>query len=108
MSAGCTTYDHAEASTNAALVQRAARTLVVADASKLGHAGFARICDVSAVHLIITDDSATDEQLVPFAQAGVAVERVERESQEVSVASIELDAINKVYPNGFHAVHDLT
>jgi multiple sugar transport system ATP-binding protein len=24
------------------------------------------------------------------------------------VASIELDAINKVYPNGFHAVHDLS
>ena len=24
------------------------------------------------------------------------------------MASIELDAINKVYPNGFHAVHDLT
>ena len=23
------------------------------------------------------------------------------------MASIELDAINKVYPNGFHAVHDL-
>ena len=24
------------------------------------------------------------------------------------MASIELDAVNKVYPNGFHAVHDLT
>ena len=24
------------------------------------------------------------------------------------MASIELDAINKVYPNGFHAVHDLS
>src|ERR1700691_2548782 len=24
------------------------------------------------------------------------------------MASIELDAINKVYPNGFHAIHDLT
>jgi DeoR family transcriptional regulator of aga operon len=74
--AGCTTYDHAEASTNAALVQRAARTIVVADASKLGHAGFARICDVSAVELIITDDSATDDQVAAFAQAGVAVQRV--------------------------------
>ncbi|MGH2907734.1 MAG: alkaline phosphatase, partial [Solirubrobacteraceae bacterium] len=70
------TYDHAEASTNAALVQRAARTIVVADASKLGHAGFARICDVSAAQVVITDDSASDEQLAPFAQAGVAVQRV--------------------------------
>ncbi|MFZ1995093.1 MAG: DeoR/GlpR family DNA-binding transcription regulator [Solirubrobacteraceae bacterium] len=73
---GCTTYDHAEAHTNAALVQRATRTIVVADASKLGHTGFARICEVSAVELIITDSSATDEQLAAFAQAGVAVERV--------------------------------
>ena len=74
--AGCTTYDHAEASTNAALVQRAARTIVVADASKLGYAGFARICDVSAVELIITDSSATDEQVAEFTQAGIAVDRV--------------------------------
>ncbi|MFZ1995089.1 MAG: DeoR/GlpR family DNA-binding transcription regulator [Solirubrobacteraceae bacterium] len=74
--AGCTTYDHAEASTNAALVQRAAKTIVVADASKLGHAGFARICDVTAVALIITDRSATDEQVAEFEEAGVRVDRV--------------------------------
>jgi DeoR family transcriptional regulator of aga operon len=74
--AGCTTYDHAEASTNAALVQRAARTVVVADASKLGHAGFARICDVSDVEMIITDTTATDAQVAEFTDAGVAVERV--------------------------------
>ena len=73
---GCTTYDHAEASTNAMLVQRAAKTIVVADSSKLGHAGFARICDVGAVSLIITDSAATDEQLAPFAQEGVEVQCV--------------------------------
>ncbi len=74
--AGCTAYDHAEANTNAALVQRAARTVVVADASKLGHAGFARICDVSEVELIITDSGATDAQVAGFIEVGVAVERV--------------------------------
>jgi DeoR family transcriptional regulator of aga operon len=74
--AGCTTYDHAEASTNAALVQRAARTIVVADASKLGHAGFARICDLADVEMIITDNGATDEQVAQFIAAGVAVDRV--------------------------------
>jgi DeoR family transcriptional regulator, aga operon transcriptional repressor len=74
--AGCTTHDHAEASTNAALVQRAARTVVVADASKLGQAGFARICDVSDVEVIITDSGATDAQVAEFAEAGVAVQRV--------------------------------
>jgi DeoR family transcriptional regulator, aga operon transcriptional repressor len=74
--AGCTTYDHAEASTNAALVQRAAKTIVVADASKLGRAGFARICDVSAIDTIITDTSASDEQVAEFTRAGVNVECV--------------------------------
>jgi DeoR family transcriptional regulator of aga operon len=74
--AGCTAYDHAEANTNAALVQRAAQTIVVADATKLGHTGFARICDVSAVRLIITDTGAGDEQVTPFTDAGVEVQRV--------------------------------
>jgi DeoR family transcriptional regulator of aga operon len=74
--AGCTTYDHAEASTNAALVQRATRTLVVADASKLGRAGFARVCDVSDISMIITDRAATDAQVAEFIEAGVAVQRV--------------------------------
>jgi DeoR family transcriptional regulator of aga operon len=74
--AGCTTYDYAEANTNATLVQRAAKTIVVADSSKLGRAGFARICEVGAVSLIITDSGATDEQIAPFAKEGVEVERV--------------------------------
>jgi DeoR family transcriptional regulator, aga operon transcriptional repressor len=73
---GCTTYDHAEAMTNAALVQRAAKTVVVADTSKLGRTGFARICDVSDVETIITDDATSDEQVAEFVTAGVAVTRV--------------------------------
>jgi DeoR family transcriptional regulator of aga operon len=73
---GCTTYDHAEAITNAALVERAAKTVVVADASKIGNSGFARVCEVSAVHMLITDAGATDEQVAGFIEAGVAVQRV--------------------------------
>jgi DeoR family transcriptional regulator, aga operon transcriptional repressor len=74
--AGLTTYDHAEAITNAALVKRAARTVVVADSSKLGRAGFARICELTEVETIITDDAATDEQVAEFTAAGVHVARV--------------------------------
>jgi DeoR family transcriptional regulator, aga operon transcriptional repressor len=74
--AGLTTYDHAEAMTNAALVQRAATAVVVADSSKLGRTGFARICDVTAVETIITDDAATDEQVAEFTAVGVNVVRV--------------------------------
>ncbi len=73
---GCTTYDHAEAMTNAALVQRAAQTVIVADSSKLGRTGFARICEVSAVETLITDEGATDEQIAEFTAEGVNVIRV--------------------------------
>ncbi len=73
---GLTTYDHAEAMTNAALVQRASRAVVVADSSKLGRIGFARICDVAAVEMLITDDGATDEQISEFTAQGVNVARV--------------------------------
>ena len=49
---------------------------MVADSSKLGRAGFARICDVEAVEQIITDDAASDEQVAEFTVAGVEVSRV--------------------------------
>jgi DeoR family transcriptional regulator of aga operon len=74
--AGLTTYDHAEATTNAALVRRAARVIVVADASKLGRAGFARVCDVTAVETLITDSGASDEQIAEFEALAVEVVRV--------------------------------
>lgn len=73
---GLTTYDHAEAMTNHALVQRAATAVVVADSSKLGRAGFARVCDVTAIDTIITDDAASDEQVAEFTTVGVNVIRV--------------------------------
>lgn len=73
---GCTTYDHAEAMTNAALVQRASKTIVVADASKLGRSGFARICDVGQIDTIITDSAATDQQVQELAAADIEVVRV--------------------------------
>jgi DeoR family transcriptional regulator, aga operon transcriptional repressor len=76
MHGGLTTYDHAEAMTNAALVERASRAVVVADSSKLGRTGFARICDVTAVETLITDDAATDEQIAELVAAGVNVVRV--------------------------------
>jgi DeoR family transcriptional regulator, aga operon transcriptional repressor len=76
VSAGCTTYDEAEAAVNAVMVARARRTVVVADASKLGQAGFARICALSAVELVITDVGASDAVVAEFEGAGVEVRRV--------------------------------
>jgi DeoR family transcriptional regulator, aga operon transcriptional repressor len=62
--------------TNAALVHRASRAVVVADSSKLGCSGFARVCDVAAIDTLITDEGASDEQIAEFVALGVNVTRV--------------------------------
>lgn len=71
--AGCTTHNDSEALTNAALVKRAARVIVVADSTKLGQVKFASICETSAVDLLITDTGATDDQIAAFEKADVEV-----------------------------------
>jgi DeoR family transcriptional regulator, aga operon transcriptional repressor len=47
--------------------------VVVADASKIGRATVARICDASAVHELITDDAADSAVLDALRAAGVGV-----------------------------------
>lgn len=71
--AGCTTYDHAEAMTNAALVRQARAVIAVADASKLGRSGFARICDITQVDTVITDTAASPALVEDLTAAGVEV-----------------------------------
>jgi DeoR family transcriptional regulator, aga operon transcriptional repressor len=72
--AGCTAHNDSEAMTNAALVQRAARVIVVADHTKLGQVKFAKICDIAAVDLLVTDSGASDEIVGAFTRAGIQVE----------------------------------
>ncbi|MBV8943058.1 MAG: DeoR/GlpR transcriptional regulator [Solirubrobacterales bacterium] len=70
---GCTTHNDSEALTNAALVRRAARVVVVADHTKLGQVKFVKICDIDAVDLIVTDSGASEAQLAPFGAAHIEV-----------------------------------
>ena len=51
---GLTTHHEVEAHANRALIDRAARVVVVADGSKLGAVAFARICPTEAVDDLIT------------------------------------------------------
>jgi DeoR family transcriptional regulator, aga operon transcriptional repressor len=74
--AGCTTHDDTEARTNAALLRQAKRVIVLADSSKLGRVTFATICPLSAVHLLITDDSADPGQLAALRAAGLEIRTV--------------------------------
>ena len=70
---GLTTHDEVEAKTNAVLISRAQRTIVVADGSKVGRDLLARIVDVQEVDELITDDSADKGALDALSRAGLKV-----------------------------------
>jgi DeoR family transcriptional regulator of aga operon len=74
--AGLTTHHEIEAHTNRALLERALRVVVVADSSKIGQVAFARICDLSAVSEMITDDGGDTSVLAGITDAGVRVTTV--------------------------------
>jgi DeoR family transcriptional regulator of aga operon len=74
--AGCTTHDDVEARTNAMLLRRARRVIVLADSSKLGRVAFATICQLSEVETLITDKDADTDQISALIEAGVNVTSV--------------------------------
>jgi DeoR family transcriptional regulator of aga operon len=74
--AGLMTHHEVEAHTNLALMERARRTIVVADSSKIGRTAFARICSIERVDELITDAGADAEALAAIREAGVAVTTV--------------------------------
>jgi DeoR family transcriptional regulator, aga operon transcriptional repressor len=74
--AGLTTHHETEASTNRALIDRAERTVVVTDSSKVGQAAFARIVDASAVEELITDPDADADELARLGDLGVTITTV--------------------------------
>jgi len=70
---GCSTYDELEAHTDHAFINRARRTVVVADSSKLGKRTFARICRTDEIGDLVTDAAADPEFLDQLRDAGVNV-----------------------------------
>ena len=71
--AGVTSDDEAEAAVNRVMVQQARRTVVVADSHKLGRVGFARICEVTEVAAVLTDDGADPKVLDALRSRGLDV-----------------------------------
>jgi DeoR family transcriptional regulator, aga operon transcriptional repressor len=55
VAAGCTTHDEMEAHTDLAFIGQAARTVVIADSSKIGRVTFARICGTDLIDTLVTD-----------------------------------------------------
>lgn len=70
---GVTTHDETEAHTNARLIERARRVIVVADGSKLGRVRLARIAPLDAIDELITDRSADPSAVRSLQLAGLAV-----------------------------------
>ena len=70
---GLTTQNEVEAATDRALIARAKRTIVVADASKLGRVAFAEIAGIERAEQLITNAGADAEQVERLRAAGLDV-----------------------------------
>jgi DeoR family transcriptional regulator, aga operon transcriptional repressor len=70
---GCTTYHEMEAQTDRNFLERARRTVVIADSSKIGRVTFARIVPLARVDDIVTDNGADPERLRELAETGVLI-----------------------------------
>src|ERR1700733_2245947 len=71
--AGATAHHEGEASINRLMATRAARVMVVADASKLGQRPFTRVCAPDEIDVIVTDQDADPALLTAFTERGIRV-----------------------------------
>ena len=66
--------DHdGEAGINSLMVRRADRVIVVTTGDKVGRRSFARICESSAIHVLVTDQSAPETELEAFRTLGIEI-----------------------------------
>jgi DeoR family transcriptional regulator of aga operon len=72
---GASTRHEGEAAINALMAARARQVIVVADSSKLAQPAFARVCPVSAMTTLVTDDQAPAAVVTAFERLGVRVHR---------------------------------
>jgi DeoR family transcriptional regulator, aga operon transcriptional repressor len=73
---GAYAHHEGEANINHLMVERARRVVVAADSSKIGGHAFARICPVSTIDTLITDDAVSPDMVAAFEAEGVKVQRV--------------------------------
>ena len=59
------------------MMEASDQTIVIADSTKLGVNSLVKMCDIDRVGMIITDSEASKEQIRPFEQAGISVEKPE-------------------------------
>ena len=69
--AGITEYEFDDAETKRAALRSARRTIVVADASKLGAVAFVKLCPIEDIDVVVTDSGAPTAQVEALRAAGV-------------------------------------
>ncbi|MCK2243010.1 MULTISPECIES: DeoR/GlpR family DNA-binding transcription regulator [unclassified Crossiella] len=70
---GVTAFDLAESQVKRAAVRASARVVAAVDASKLGRRAFARVCELDALDVLVTDTAAPEDELDQLRKAGVEV-----------------------------------
>jgi DeoR/GlpR family transcriptional regulator of sugar metabolism len=73
---GITAYDLDDADIKRAAIARARRVIVVTDGAKFERIAMAAAAPVSAIHALITDETAPEDQVRALTAAGVAVHLV--------------------------------
>ncbi len=69
-----------------AMIAAARRIVVLADASKFGSAAFCRICELTAIHEMITDDRVDPAEIGRLQELGLSMTVVPSRSQTSAVA----------------------
>ena len=70
---GAYVHHEGEANINRLLAERAQRTIVAADSSKIGKRAFVRVCALDQVDVLVTDDALPEDAAAGFREAGVTV-----------------------------------
>ena len=73
MDGGITTAFEAEARVTNSMLNVASEVVLLADSSKLGKSGFGRICDISRIDVLITDNALPQALRERFEDEGVKV-----------------------------------
>ncbi|QEU89629.1 DeoR/GlpR family DNA-binding transcription regulator [Streptomyces kanamyceticus] len=73
---GLTAYDLDDAAVKRAAIGSARRVIAVAEAAKLSRTALAFVAPATALHAVVTDTSARDEETDALATAGVTVRKV--------------------------------
>lgn len=73
---GLTAYDLADAAIKRAAIASARRVIAVTEAAKLSRTALAFVTPASALHAVVTDRSAPDDETEALTAAGVAVRMV--------------------------------